>query len=1152
MNAIINRKLAVLALALCMTGLPAAAVVGQAGAEKPPSAAEVEQLMLYARKAMEQGDLRQADVLLSRAEQGNVRYPLMHFGDTPAKVRRDLEKQQAASPAPNPFAPAGARPLPPPTPGDARPLTAGVAPSAYPSTATGAGAPDANLPPKQQAAKWLAEARAALQENDIDTAERLTLQATRLNLPDEAFGADELRPSTLAWDVQKARYQQQATGAVATAGGVAAHAPGAAQALYAPGDDPTGNVPASYVGEPRMAQRGEAIPLPLGATAGSNSAAGELLTQGEAALVAGDRTRALELFEQASGRQADLNPADQQRLRDHLSLLGATPQSLGAPEGRDGSMIDAASNQQQVLARQLSTDLGKRMIEARRIREGEPREAMKMLTEMRAEIANAQLAEQLQGQLIRRADAAIEEMDQYLVANRSTIELDERNAAVLADRDRAQTVKVKVQEETAKMVDQFNTLIDERRYEEAEVIARRLYEMSPDEPIAVQVLNQSRFIRRTMINRDQRLARDEGNWEALNAVDRASISNVSDGSEMVYDAERWKDLQKRRGLSDRGGRMSEKELDIQRKLQTPVQLRYDERPLSEVIEALSQMAGINVHLDPMGLQTESVSSDTPVTINLNSEISLKSALDLILEPLHLGYVIKSDVLKITSESKVQGDVYNEVYYVADLVIPIPNFVPNNNFGLQGLLNNAYSSLGYGNGLGAPGAMVLANDRGNKQGGRTPEGTLAQPLSGNGGLGGLGGGGQVPFGAGGVGGGAGGAALADFDSLIDLIISTVASDTWQENGGGVAEIRPFPTNLSLVISQTQAVHEEIADLLEQLRKLQDLQVTIEVRFIRLNDNFFERIGIDFDMNINDRIVGFNDLAPPTNSPYETPAPRLSVGLAAGTDAGDGLPEFTADLDMPFRQGSFDAAIPQIGGPVTGGATFGFAILSDIEAYFLINAAQGDRRTNVLNAPKVTLFNGQQAFVADTSQTPFVISVIPVVGEFAAAQQPVIVVLSEGTLMSIQAVVSDDRRYVRLTVVPFFSEIGDVQEFTFEGSTTTSMSMSTTDDDNNNSNSRDNASNITRTGTTVQLPTFQFISVTTTVSVPDGGTVLLGGIKRLSEGRNEFGVPLLSKIPYIDRLFRNVGIGRETDSLMMMVTPRIIIQEEEEEKLGISTP
>ena len=91
-----------------------------------------------------------------------------------------------------------------------------------------------------------------------------------------------------------------------------------------------------------------------------------------------------------------------------------------------------------------------------------------------------------------------------------------------------------------------------------------------------------------------------------------------------------------------------------------------------------------------------------------------------------------------------------------------------------------------------------------------------------------------------------------------------------------------------------------------------------------------------------------------------------------------------------------------------------------------------------------------------------------------------------------------------------------------------------------------------GTTVQLPTFSFTTVSTTVSVPDGGTVLLGGIKRLREGRNESGVPMLSKLPYVNRLFKNVGIGRETQSLMLMVTPRIIIQEEEESKLGIEMP
>jgi general secretion pathway protein D len=37
-----------------------------------------------------------------------------------------------------------------------------------------------------------------------------------------------------------------------------------------------------------------------------------------------------------------------------------------------------------------------------------------------------------------------------------------------------------------------------------------------------------------------------------------------------------------------------------------------------------------------------------------------------------------------------------------------------------------------------------------------------------------------------------------------------------------------------------------------------------------------------------------------------------------------------------------------------------------------------------------------------------------------------------------------------------------------------------------------------------------------------------------------------------LFTNVGIGRQTQSLMLMVTPRIIIQEEEEQRLGLTAP
>ena len=85
-----------------------------------------------------------------------------------------------------------------------------------------------------------------------------------------------------------------------------------------------------------------------------------------------------------------------------------------------------------------------------------------------------------------------------------------------------------------------------------------------------------------------------------------------------------------------------------------------------------------------------------------------------------------------------------------------------------------------------------------------------------------------------------------------------------------------------------------------------------------------------------------------------------------------------------------------------------------------------------------------------------------------------------------------------------------------------------------------------GEVIQMPTFGFTTVNTTVSAPDGGTVLLGGISRASEGSTTRGVPLLGKLPGVNRLFNNRGIGRSMQASNMSVVPRIIILEEEEER------
>lgn len=1132
-------------------------------------------MLTQAEALLEWGDLNEAERLTGQAADQRVMFS--QFELTPEKMVQRIA--QARRPVPKPGAP-----------GDLQRL---------PNTVADASA-------KQKAERLLRQARAALASGNVREAELYAQEAAACNVPESAFGPHEDSPGRALAAIARGGHD----GGVVQASMVthATGAPSAAtasQAYYDRSVDRTQNISAAYQNAPGNAPSlapGPPQPGPLPAASGADaspplappSPAGtnpeaigrSFFEQGLAALRAQDTAKALDLFRQASAYGDHLDPQTRQRLQDHIQLLAGENASRIAP-GPGASMAAEATTQQQVLVRQIVTDLGERERQARQLRETDPNSALALLEEARTAVDGSGVESEAKSQLLRRVDRSIDEMRQFIRDNQGRIALAEYNNAIRQDIEMGQQKTLDTQQKLAELTAEFNQLMEERRFAEAEVVAKRAAELDPDSVLARQLVWVGRFIRRKEMNESIAAEKEDGFIRALTSVDRSSAP-FDDSEPYVFPmAERWAELTQSRArfLQETKRYRSERELEIERKLKTPVLLQFENRPLSEVIDYLGKLTEVNMYLDPQGLEEQGATTDTPVTINLTQEISLASALKLILQPLRLSYINKDEVLKITSEQIRDDDVFAEIYNVADLVIPIPNFVPSNSMGLQSALQDAYGSIGFGSatpfgGGPSPISVVAGHNPAGSGRGLVNPAVLAQMSGRPGSPAGGGTNAPIGFGPGGMGGGA----QADFDSLIELIQTTIQPTTW-DNVGGPGSIAPFETNLSLVVSQTQEVHEEIRELLEQLRRLQDLQVTIEVRFITLNDNFFERIGVDFDFDIDDDI----------DRPFQVFGRKITEGTGGGGDDDDddddtgtgttgngtnngsgGLIDpirdlrdvdhdrsvvvgmsapgvFSADLDIPFTQNSYGLAIPQFGGfDAAAGASMGFAILSDIEAYFFMNAAQGDKRTNVLQAPKVTLFNGQQAFVSDTSQSPFVISVIPVVGDFAAAQQPVIVVLSEGTFLTVQAVVSNDRRFVRLTVVPFFSQIGDVNTFTFEGSQTSTTSTSGEDEKGGDTGSRKAAQRTTSNsvqGTTVQLPTFSFITVTTTVSVPDGGTVLLGGIKRLSEGRNEYGVPILNKLPYINRLFKNVGIGRETQSLMMMVTPRIIIPEEEEENIGI---
>jgi hypothetical protein len=166
-----------------------------------------------------------------------------------------------------------------------------------------------------------------------------------------------------------------------------------------------------------------------------------------------------------------------------------------------------------------------------------------------------------------------------------------------------------------------------------------------------------------------------------------------------------------------------------------------------------------------------------------------------------------------------------------------------------------------------------------------------------------------------------------------------------------------------------------------------QVTVTTPFHAVNDSFFERIGGNFNFNINPTPgVGGPGIA------FGRPDPNALPGVLPGRNVMDfdrgrgvvvGLAApgvFTPDLAIPFRQNGFGLAIPQFGGFAPGaGMTSGFQVRGPKgNASFFWEASQGSRRSLVSQAPSVTVTNGYPGYFGDTSQSPFVVGLVPVVG------------------------------------------------------------------------------------------------------------------------------------------------------------------------------
>jgi type II secretory pathway component GspD/PulD (secretin) len=276
-----------------------------------------------------------------------------------------------------------------------------------------------------------------------------------------------------------------------------------------------------------------------------------------------------------------------------------------------------------------------------------------------------------------------------------------------------------------------------------------------------------------------------------------------------------------------------------------------------------------------------------------------------------------------------------------------------------------------------------------------------------------------------------------DRLTKLIQDTVEPEFWTDMQNPPADLNRLRELAGqFIITATPQAHQQIQTILNQLRETRAVQIALEMRFIAVDPDKCPRALLD-----------------------------------------------------KLRQ-SF--------GDKKANATKGL-YLTEEQASDVIRAAQKIDDSTMLTAPRMTLFNGQRAYITIATSRAFVSSYMIVQTPTGDRSfQPQISTVSSGITIDTQATATPDRKNVTVTLRPKLTKLLELKSEPFK-------------------QVPKDANDIT-----VQVPTVLSQSLNTTVSIPDQQTMILGGL--VDPGPID-GKPIGSPRP-----------------IYLLVKPRLIVQHE----------
>lgn len=331
--------------------------------------------------------------------------------------------------------------------------------------------------------------------------------------------------------------------------------------------------------------------------------------------------------------------------------------------------------------------------------------------------------------------------------------------------------------------------------------------------------------------------------------------------------------------------------------------------------------------------------------------------------------------------------------------------------------------------------------------------------------------------------------------------------------------PFPPGTSIVYTPatSQLIVRNTEENLEIFERLlphfnrPPPQVEIEARFVEVEQTDLEQLGLEWILTDNYQFAFRND-GSPMSATQRLQLDSTRDGFTKGL-------RFMAD-DAAGIQGVSRSAAAD--GSFLGNIVSFSSVLTNPELNVVLHALQQKGSADLLSAPRVTTRSGGIATIQVVTEIiyPTEFTSDSVAGDVfvtgangATPFQPVVIFPDQfetreiGVILNVTPTVGADGFTIDLTLAP---EVGELLGWIQYGTPPFNIPQ----------------------------PVFASRSVTTSIVIWDGQTVVLGGLIREEMLKFDDKIPLLGDLPLIGRLFRSKGERSVKRNLMIFVTARIV--------------